>query len=49
MPQMDQAALAEIKAFEAAGENPKYMELLMEQHYVLRVPPADWPGRRPAW
>ena len=48
MPQMDQAALAEIKAFEAAGdtENPRYMELLMEQHYVhhvLRMPPADWP------
>ena len=48
MPQMDQAALAEIKAFEAAGdtENPRYMELLVEQHYVhhvLRMPPADWP------
>src|SRR5580704_18012399 len=48
MPQMDQAALAEIKAFEAAGdtEDPRYMELLMEQHYVhhvLRMPPADWP------
>jgi proline iminopeptidase len=48
MPKMDQAALAEIKAFEAAGdtENPRYMELLIEQHYVhhvLRMPPADWP------
>jgi proline iminopeptidase len=48
MPAMDQAALAEIKAFEARGEtqNPKYMELLMEQHYVhhvLRLPPTDWP------
>ena len=48
MPKMDQAALAEIKAFEAAGdtEDPRYMELLMEQHYVhhvLRMPPADWP------
>ena len=48
MPQMDQAALAEIKAFEAAGdtENPRYMELLVEQHYVhhvLRMPPSDWP------
>ena len=48
MPQMDQAALAQIKALEAAGDtgNPKYMELLMEQHYVhhvLRMPPADWP------
>jgi proline iminopeptidase len=48
MPPMDQSALAEIKAFEAAGdtENPKYMELLTEQHYihhVLRMPEADWP------
>jgi proline iminopeptidase len=48
MPQMDQAALAEIKALEAAGqiEDPRYMELLTEQHYVhhvLRMPPADWP------
>jgi proline iminopeptidase len=48
MPQMDQAALAEIKSLEAAGdtENPRYMELLTEQHYVhhvLRMPPADWP------
>ncbi|HKA97526.1 MAG TPA: proline iminopeptidase-family hydrolase [Streptosporangiaceae bacterium] len=48
MPAMDQAALAEIKALEAAGkiEDPRYMELLTEQHYVhhvLRMPPADWP------
>ena len=48
MPAMDQTALAEIKAFEAAGdtEDPRYMELLIEQHYVhhvLRMPPADWP------
>jgi proline iminopeptidase len=48
MPQMDQAVLAEIKAFEATGEtdNPKYMELLTEHHYVyhvLRMPAADWP------
>jgi proline iminopeptidase len=48
MPRMDQAALAEIKALEAAGdiENPRYMELLMEQHYVhhvLRMPPEEWP------
>jgi proline iminopeptidase len=48
MPQMDQAALAEIKSLEASGEtgNPRYMELLVEQHYihhVLRMPPADWP------
>ncbi len=48
MPAMDQAALAEIKSLEAAGDtdNPRYMELLTEQHYVhhvLRMPPADWP------
>ena len=48
MPTMDQAALAEIKAYEASGdiENPRYMELLNEQHYVhhvLRMPVADWP------
>jgi len=48
MPEMDQLALAEIQGFEDAGEfaNPRYMELLVEQHYVhhvLRMPPADWP------
>jgi proline iminopeptidase len=48
MPAMDQAALAEIKSLEARGEteNPRYMELLHEQHYihhVLRMPVADWP------
>ncbi len=48
MPEMDQAALAEIKDYEAAGdyENPHYDELLMEHHYVhhvLRMPPATWP------
>jgi proline iminopeptidase len=48
MPAMDQPALAEIKAYEASGdiENPRYMELLNEQHYVhhvLRMPVADWP------
>ena len=48
MPPMDQAKLAEIKAFEAASdtENPRYMELLLEQHYVkhvLRIPPDEWP------
>jgi len=48
MPRMDQDALAEIQALEAKGdvENPRYMELLMEQHYVhhvLRMPPAQWP------
>jgi proline iminopeptidase len=48
MPQMDQAALAEIKALEASGDtgNPRYMTLLVDQHYryhVLRLPFADWP------
>lgn len=48
MPRMDQAALAEIKALEAKGdiENPRYLELLYEQHYVhhvLRMPVAEWP------
>jgi proline iminopeptidase len=48
MPAMDPAALAEIKALEASGdiENPRYMELLVPQHYihhVLRMPVEDWP------
>ena len=48
MPEMDQGALAEIKSYEASGdiENPRYMELLNEQHYVhhvLRMPVGDWP------
>jgi proline iminopeptidase len=48
MPAMDQPALAEIKALEAAGqiEDPRYMELLIQQHYVhhvLRMAPEDWP------
>ena len=48
MPEMDRAALAEIKLYEASGdiENPRYMELLNEQHYVyhvLRMPVPDWP------
>ncbi len=47
-PSMDQAALAEIEALEAAGdiENPRYMELLIPHHYeehVLRQPAAEWP------
>jgi proline iminopeptidase len=47
-PQMNQAALKEILAMEAAGqtEQPRYMELLVpnwyEQH-ILRRPAADWP------
>jgi proline iminopeptidase len=48
MPRMDQVALAEIKALEARSEidDPRYMELLYEQHYlhhVLRLPVAEWP------
>lgn len=48
MPKMDQNVLAQIKAFEAAKdyENPRYMELLIEHHYVdhvLRMPPDRWP------
>lgn len=48
MPAMDQTVLAEIKAYEKAEEydDPRYMELLMEHHYVehiLRMPPAEWP------
>jgi proline iminopeptidase len=48
MPAMDQTALAEIQALEAAGdyENPRFMDLLMEHHYVhhvLRMPAAEWP------
>ena len=49
MPDMDQDKLAEIRALEAAGdtENPRYMELLNEQHYVhhvLRMPVEEWPN-----
>jgi len=48
MPAMDQKALAEIKRLEAAGQydNPRYMELLMQHHYVqhiLRMPTDQWP------
>ena len=48
MPEMDQAALAEILSLEQSGntEDPRYMELLIEQHYVhhiLRMPVEDWP------
>jgi len=48
MPAMDQDALAEIKALEAAEDygNPRYMELLIEQHYehhILRMPAEEWP------
>jgi proline iminopeptidase len=48
MPQIDPAALAEIKALEAAQDvaNPRYMDLLMTHHYVhhvLRLPADEWP------
>jgi proline iminopeptidase len=48
MPTMDQAALAEVKRLEVAHDylNPRYMELLMQHHYiyhVLRMPAGEWP------
>jgi proline iminopeptidase len=48
MPTMDPAVLAEIQGYEAAGEyeHPRYMELLIEHHYiyhVLRMPSDQWP------
>ncbi len=48
-PTMDPDALREIEALESAGdiENPRYMELLNEHHYVhhvLRMPLEDWPN-----
>jgi len=48
MPAMEQDALAEIKRLEAAKafDDPRYMELLVEHHYVnhvLRMPPDEWP------
>jgi proline iminopeptidase len=48
MPAMDQAALAEIKRFEAEARtsDPRYEQLLMEHHYrwhVCRLPLDEWP------
>ena len=48
-PAMNQDALREIESLEAAGdvENPRYMELLYEHHYlhhVLRLPLEQWPN-----
>ena len=48
MPAMDPQALAEIQALEDAEDydNPRYMELLVEHHYVdhiLRLPADEWP------
>jgi proline iminopeptidase len=49
MPTMDQRVLAELKQLEAEGryEDPRYMELLIPNHYehhVLRMPAHEWPG-----
>lgn len=48
MPAMDQKALGEIKALEAAGkfDDPRYEDLLMQNFYVyhvLRMPADQWP------
>ncbi len=48
MPSMDQEVLAELQRLEASGqyENPRYMELLLPNHYVhhvLRMPADQWP------
>ena len=48
MPEMDQDALSEIRALEAARDthNPRYDELLLEHHYVhhvFRRPVEEWP------
>ena len=48
MPTMDQKVLAEIRQLEKDGkfEDPRYMELLMPNHYalhILRMPPDQWP------
>jgi len=48
MSEIDPAVLAEIKGFEEAGatEDPRYMQLLIEHHYVnhlLRAPFDQWP------
>ena len=48
MPEIDPRVLAEIQGYEAAEdyENPRFMELLQEHHYVnhvLRMPSEEWP------
>ncbi len=48
MPAMDPKVLAEIMAIEAKKDydNPRYMELLIPNYYVLhilRMPPEQWP------
>jgi len=47
-PEMDPEVLAEVRALEAAHdtENPRYMELLLPEHYqrhLLRMPVDEWP------
>jgi proline iminopeptidase len=47
-PGIDRGAMAEIERMEATGEftKPRYMELLMQHHYVqhvLRMPADEWP------
>lgn len=49
MPEMEPAVLEEVQQIEAAEdyENPRYMELLIPNHYehhVLRKPFAEWPA-----
>jgi proline iminopeptidase len=48
MPEMDQGVLAKIQRYEQAEdyENPRYMELLIQHHYIyhiLRMPHNEWP------
>jgi proline iminopeptidase len=48
MPEIEPPALAEIQALEQAKdtENPRYMELLVPNHYeqhILRMPADQWP------
>ncbi len=48
MQEIEPGALAEIKALEKTADfdNPRYMELLNDHHYVhhvLRIPVEDWP------
>ncbi len=48
MPAMDQSVLAEIRRLEADGNttDPRYEQLLMENHYVqhiCRIPLPEWP------
>ncbi len=47
-PEIDPDVLAEVRALEAAHdtENPRYMELLLPEHYqrhLLRMPVEEWP------